>query len=824
MYRMTEAHPGPGDRHRAHAILTALSGALEGRFVIGARLGVGGMANVYQATDLRHDRTVAIKVLQPELVHQFGSERFVREIRIISHLNHPNIIGLIDSGLTAPGELPALPYYVMEFVEGESLRERIMREGPLPLEDSVRIAAEVADALHFAHQRGVVHRDVKPANILLQAGHAVVGDFGVARTQSVSGITDSSGGFAIGTPAYMSPEQWDGNPTDARSDIYGLGCVVYEMLCGVPPFDGPSAQVIAARHRTQPMPPVRTVRPSVPVAVEQAIERALAKQPADRFQSVMEFRSQLVSAVTTPLPAPVVPRRSGGRMALALALLAVAVAGWLLLRPDNPPPLTSVAVLAFEDQSTDGALASVARSLTSELTMALGQIDELTVPSAARVESMAGRPFDEVVKALRTGTVVTGSVVGTPDAAEFRYQLVDGQTGVGYAYHRWVPSEPATPELLGGSVERMVRAIRRSLGEELNQQAQRARIGNVEARIATQRAERLRAHAGDLTARRDTSGARFMLQEADSLLAAAEQMEPRSALPPVRRAWVGYNLSFLSGPDTARAGQVLRAGLSHADEALRRDPASAEALEVRGSLRHMYLVRIPQSADTMLSMAEDDFRRALASDGTLSLAWLGLGQVLQRRGLVEEAAAAIRRAGSYDGFLLASQRIAAALLQLVLDQGNRELAEQLCEDGLRFYPGHPSFIECRLQVLGYFGRTREESRQAWRELSRIEAMADPAQSMGPSADFRQVMVALVLARAGLRDSALRIAARIGARPGPVTRLYQAYILVALAEYGAATSVLDSVLQESPALRTTIATFPLLGPLRSDSGFQRLMAP
>lgn len=822
---MTEAHPGPGGgTDRAQAILAALTAALEGRFALERPLGVGGMANVYRATDLRHDRTVAVKVLQPELVHQFGAERFVREIRIISHLNHPNIIGLIDSGLTAPGELPALPYYVMEFVEGESLRERILREGPLPLQDTIRIASEVADALHFAHERGVVHRDVKPANILLQAGHAVVGDFGVARTQSVQGITDSSGGFAIGTPAYMSPEQWDGMPADARSDTYSLGCVVYEMLCGVPPFDGPSAQVIAARHRTQPMPPVRTVRPSLPVAVEQAVERALAKQPADRFQSVMEFRDHLSEAVSTPAPTPVGRPRTSRRYLLPLLIMVAAVAGWLLLRPRAPAPLTALAVLEFEDQSTAGELAMVARSLTSELTAALGQVDELVVPSAARVASLRDRSFGEVVSALGVGTVVQGSLVGSAGSAEIRYQLVDGQSGVGYAYHTLQPADRVTPEDLQRVVEWMTRVIRRSVGEELDQQAQRALIGSVEAREATRRAERLRAHAADLVGRRDPGGARFMLREADSLLAIAETRETRSPLPPIRRAWVSYHLSFLFEADTGGAARSFRDGLGHAEAALRRAPESAEALEVRGALRHLYVVRFPALADSLLPLAEADFRQALARRGTLSRAWLGLGQVLQRQGQMEEAAEAIRRAETYDAFLLASRPISVVLFQLVLEQGNRDLAERLCEDGLHHFPGDPAFVECRLRILGHFGRTRTEADQAWRELIRIRALSDTSRTLGSSAAFRHTMVALVLARAGLADSALRLVDRLEADAAPGATLYRVYVQAALGRTPEAVTALGQVLETAPGLRATLAGFPLLAPLRGDSGFRRLMTP
>jgi len=225
--------------------LEALRAALEGRYVVERLIGQGGMATVYLAQDPRNDRPIAIKVLRPELAASLGADRFLREIKVAAHLQHPHILALYDSG-----EANGFLYYVMPFVEGESLRGRLDRETQLSLPDAVQLTCEVAEALHCAHTRGIIHRDIKPENILIQEGHALVADFGIARAVSQAGgdkLTET--GMAVGTPHYMSPEQaLGGNHLDGRSDEYSLGCVAYEMLVGQPPFQGPTAMAILARH------------------------------------------------------------------------------------------------------------------------------------------------------------------------------------------------------------------------------------------------------------------------------------------------------------------------------------------------------------------------------------------------------------------------------------------------------------------------------------------------------------------------------------------------------------------------------------------------
>jgi len=270
--------------------LERLRTAVADRYRLIRELGRGGMATVYLAKDLRHDRQVALKVLKPELAAVVGAGRFQREIRITARLSHPHVLPLLDSG-----EADGFLYYVMPYVEGESLRDRLNREKQLPLDDALRTAREIADALGYAHRRDVVHRDIKPENILLESGHAVVADFGIARAITpVSGEQLTATAVAIGTPAYMSPEQAVGeSQLDARSDLYSLACVVYEMLAGAPPFTGPTALAVNVRQLAGPAPPLRLARETVPESVERAIAKALARVPADRFSTVSEFAEAL---------------------------------------------------------------------------------------------------------------------------------------------------------------------------------------------------------------------------------------------------------------------------------------------------------------------------------------------------------------------------------------------------------------------------------------------------------------------------------------------------------------------------------------------------
>ena len=274
------------------SVLARLSAALTGRYTLERELGRGGMATVWLARDLKHDRPVALKVLRPEIAAALGPERFLREITLTAGLDHPHILPLLDSD-----EAAGFLYYAMPYVAGESLRQRLTREQSLPLDDALQITREVADALGYAHGRGIVHRDIKPENILLAGGHARVADFGIATAlTAAAGDRLTATGIAVGTPAYMSPEQGAGSrELDGRSDLYSLGCVLYEMLGGETPYTGPTPQAILAKKLSAPLPRISVVRDAVPAAVEAALSRALARTPADRFHTAAEF----VTALTT---------------------------------------------------------------------------------------------------------------------------------------------------------------------------------------------------------------------------------------------------------------------------------------------------------------------------------------------------------------------------------------------------------------------------------------------------------------------------------------------------------------------------------------------
>jgi eukaryotic-like serine/threonine-protein kinase len=340
----------------------ALANALAGQYRIERELGRGGFATVYLAHDLRHDRPVALKVLHPEIAATLGSDRFKQEIRLAARLQHPHIVGVLDSGETAQRL-----WFTMPFVQGESLRHRLVRERQLPVEDAVRVTREVADALDSAHRHGVVHRDVKPENILLSEGHALVADFGIARALGAGSLTAT--GMSIGTPAYMSPEQAsDAATVDARTDVYSLGCVLYEMLTGEAPFTGPTSQVILSRVLTETPRPLRATRPMVSPALEAVCLRAMARVPADRFATTAEFASALAVAsgdTRTPLPsmdmasqAPTVAvpaarpraRRTPVVIAIAAGLVIVAAAGLAWWRgASSESQNRRLAVLPFEN-------------------------------------------------------------------------------------------------------------------------------------------------------------------------------------------------------------------------------------------------------------------------------------------------------------------------------------------------------------------------------------------------------------------------------------------------------------------------------------------
>jgi TolB-like protein/tRNA A-37 threonylcarbamoyl transferase component Bud32/Flp pilus assembly protein TadD len=381
---------------------TPIPSNLAGRYEIRRLIGRGGMAAVYLARDVKHDRDVAVKILEPELTHSLGSERFLREIRIAAQLTHPNILPLHDSG-----EADGLLYYVMPFVTGESLRDRLDRERQLPVADALRITCQVAAALEHAHRKGLLHRDIKPENILLEDGRALLADFGIARgLDGAVAARLTATGLALGTPVYMSPEQAAADPrVDARSDIYSLASVLHEMLAGEPPFTGPSAQSILAKRMTAQPPRIRDVRPSVPEPLEQVLLRALDRVPADRFASAAEFAAALEACST----AAARPRRSRRPLITAMTvavLLVLAAAGVGLADRLRPEVTTTVAVLPLTNASADPEHAYLADGLTDAVIADLLNVPGVRVISRSSVMRFAAGM-------AMTGEMGTGGGMGS---------------------------------------------------------------------------------------------------------------------------------------------------------------------------------------------------------------------------------------------------------------------------------------------------------------------------------------------------------------------------------------------------------------------------
>jgi eukaryotic-like serine/threonine-protein kinase len=404
--------------------LERLRAALASRYRIVREVGQGGMATVYLADDLKHDRRVAVKVLRPELAAALGPERFLREIQIAAVLAHPHILPLHDSG-----EADGFVYYVMPYVEGETLRDRLVRQHQLPIGEAVRIVREVADGLGYAHSLGIVHRDIKPENILFMGGHAVVADFGVATALGMAGGARlTATGWSVGTPMYMSPEQATGQgDVDGRSDTYSLGCVLYEMLTGEPPFGGSSPRAVLARKLSEPVPRLSSIRETVSPALEEAIRRALARIPADRFDTAAEFASAAAKGEgpdTAAAPSAGGAGQPGARDAasarprwavpLLVGVLAVAVFGAVrLLRVGDSggatPRPTTIAVLPFENLgAADDEF--FAAGMTDEVTSRLGAVSGLDVVSRRAAQRYAGtdKAMQEIGRELGSDYLVIG--------------------------------------------------------------------------------------------------------------------------------------------------------------------------------------------------------------------------------------------------------------------------------------------------------------------------------------------------------------------------------------------------------------------------------
>lgn len=413
-----------------------LAQALSDRYTLEREVGAGGMATVYLARDLKHERQVALKVLKPELAAAMGTDRFPREIRLVASFNHPHILSLYDSGESA-----GFLYYVMPFVEGETLAHRLQREHQLPISDAVRILGEVTDALAYAHERGVVHRDIKPANVLLSGRHAIVADFGVAKALSASaGDQLTTVGVAVGTPQYMAPEQAMGESgVDHRADIYAVGCLAYEMLTGEPPFSGRSSQAVLSAHVMEAAPDPREKRPAIPDALAELVMKCLNKQPEDRWQSAAEVRNRLEELRTTPsgglTPTETRPHRATNAkparrwlvvLAAAVVLLAAGVAAILAFRGGGAH-IERIGVMPIEDISGKDTLFVTA--MHDALTNAVAQLGVGVAPRAEMLrEAAAGKSLRQIASEQQLDGVVEATVFRAGNVMRINVQFTDPAT------------------------------------------------------------------------------------------------------------------------------------------------------------------------------------------------------------------------------------------------------------------------------------------------------------------------------------------------------------------------------------------------------------
>ena len=603
---------------------TALATALQDRYRLERELGRGGMAVVYLATDLRHERPVALKVLLPELAAALGPERFQREIKLAARLQHSHILGVHDSGESA-GRL----WFTMPFVEGESLRDRLRRERQLPVDDALRLAREAAAALDYAHRHGVVHRDIKPENILLTSeGETLVADFGIARALASDDEKLTQTGLSVGTPAYMSPEQAAGDKAlDARTDVYSLGAVVYEMLAGEPPFAGPTPQAIVMKRLTQAPPSIRQLRPTVSEAVDEAIRRALAPVPADRFATAAEFGRALHPATTTtgatPSPAPSVaaattvitpppapagarPRRRVPVAALALGLgfllgLGVLFA-WRRSHADaGETGGKVVAVLPFENLG-DSADAYFADGVADEVRGKLARIEGLSVIARSSSDEYrnSGKRSEDIARELGADYLLVARVrwskaAGAPSQVRVTPELVDVRPGHS-ARTRWQePFDAALTDVFkvqAEIAEKVASALDLTLGDTTRRQLGASPTTNTTAYDVYLQGLALNNGAYDIPTIRRTIALFEQAVALDSGFVAAWSQLARSR-------------SFLYGSVASRSPAMASAALEATERTRALAPNSPEAfLALRG-----YYANVLGDRERALAAAEEGLKR-----------------------------------------------------------------------------------------------------------------------------------------------------------------------------------------------------------------------
>jgi serine/threonine protein kinase/Flp pilus assembly protein TadD len=576
-------------------MLESVKAALESRYSIERELGRGGMATVYLAQDFRHGRSVAVKVLHPELASALGSDRFLREIRLAARLNHPHILPLFDSG-DAGGFL----FYVMPYIEGESLRDRMNREGQLTLEDSLHIGRAVAGALDYAHRNQIVHRDIKPENIMLNEGEPMVMDFGIAKAVTAAGSdTLTQTGMVIGTPAYVSPEQAAGEvEIDGRSDQYSLGCVLFEMLTGKRPFTGPTVQAVLTKRFTEPVPALSQMLEGVPDEIDRALSKALSRDAAARFTTSGEFaRALVVTTITTPSSSPV---------------------------PEGVQAVKSMAVLPFTNMSADIENEYFTDGMAEEIINALSKIKSLSVASRTSSFAYKGKTEDirEIGKKLEVSAVLEGSVRKMGNKIRISVQLINVANGYQLWSERYDREIEDVFAIQDEIAQNIVKALRVVLSEDEKRAIEKMPTENVEAYDYYLRGRQF------FHQHRRTS-----IEFARQMFTRAIEIDPEYALA---HAGIADCCSILYMYFDARESNLKQAD-SASRKALQLDPGLAEAHSARG---------LAYSLSKQYDQAMEEFETAMKLDPKLYEAPYFYGRACLAQGKWFEAAPLFEKAAS----------------------------------------------------------------------------------------------------------------------------------------------------------------------------------
>jgi tetratricopeptide (TPR) repeat protein/TolB-like protein len=827
--------PGPGEG-AVEGIARRLGQALGRRYRLEREVGRGGMAVVFLAHDLRHDRPVALKVLLPELSRYLGLERFLREIHIAAQLNHPHILALHDSG-----EADGLLFYVMPYLEGDSLRRRLARAGPLPVDEAVRIAGEVADGLEYAHRHGVVHRDIKPENILLAEGHAVIADFGIARALAGAGAdaTITTTGIGLGTPQYMSPEQAAGDPSlDHRTDVYALGCMLFEMLAGRPPFEGPNAAAMAAQHLSDPAPSARAIRREVPASLDAAVRRAMAKSPDDRYQSAAELAAGLGAAEA---PARTRGRHRPARAArwrLAAAAVAILIAGAgagaLLLRGRGASPPTApatatlrVVVQPFADRT--GVLGQTAARVTEAVTDLLLPVPALSVTAYAAVAELGDVSLDSLRSRFEADRVVVGRLDTTAAGLGVAVQIVDAASGRALADSEVTVPRGAAATTVAAAAGPLSVFVRHAFWEELDLAQRRARVRGATAWSLVERARNNADEAERAAWERFDRQSLRSLDVADSLLREAHERDPGSDLVPIEMAHVAdaramfaeYLLQMrLVPPKDLPSPTAERArALGLLDRLIRERRGPADAFELRGRLKEG-LWRTG-GADSLLDAAIADYRSATELDLHRATAWRYLASALLAAGRFSEALLTFDHASEEDVFQLYRPYLLRGRFDAAFQARRFEVAEQTCREGVAEVTGPEGavlFGDCDLDL---WSRTRGDFRTASLAQARL-ASEQPSDSGTLLLPLRELHVAEILARAGLGEESDHLAGRalsvLSPAWLPLLLPEAAYLRILRGDLDSATALVVTTARLSPVTKRYLRSAAWFQPLRDDPRF------